>query len=183
MNMPLSIPTDNLYKFVAVAGLITMLVSIVFPAGRYFDFDVSRAKLRADYDRAYFNMQVSQIVVDGIREIRSIRLSAPPTTQAADDMMDTWLKMARSELPQQINASAEMQTSLGVIKSLERSQEILVATGMVSFVIGLTAATWGFWKWSEIQRLSNIILQHQAATSLAESRERSAPIEGKEDGR
>ena len=145
-------PTDNLYKFLAVSGLVLVAVAIVVPLQRYDAYE--------------------QLVLEAI----------PASTAAADASMrrlDAAIEEATAreegrpsrittEQRQSIEATAEEasrkrdEVAFRLHAAGNRYSRWLV-TAVVIGGLGLAMSVFGFWRWySRLQRYQDILVEREA---------------------
>ena len=144
MNYP-SLPTDNLYKFIALAGLALILFSATYPIGRVIEFELGVVETKSQQEK--LDIEKSEI-----------------------DRLLVNLEKAKDPQPQELAALRERHTQRE-IKTIELKKSIEIAQiqldwakyylGAARFglVIGLFLAFVGFRLWYlRVQRPNDIIL-------------------------
>ncbi len=156
MDYP-NIPTDNLYKFLAIGGLVVSFFSIVYPIGKLLELDFQLADFKAgreeiNIERNFLNKEIEILEkkesVDS-NEIKVIR----------DKLLQQELKEA------DFNAQAEkIQVSFKWIQNFKWLAIMGSLLGMILEVIGFSA-----W-YLRVQHPQDQLLEKQ----LAESKKNTA---------
>jgi hypothetical protein len=155
MNLT-SLPTDNLYKFLALAGLAIIFFSLSVPVSqllrirsRLFEFDIQSAKLKAEIE-----------VVTGL--ITALE-KKPNPTQADVDL----LREKNNEL---LIRSVVSKAEIEVVRRQTNDVLRLRAAIAAGVLIGLTAATVGFSLWyTRLQAYQDALARKQVSALANES--------------
>jgi hypothetical protein len=151
MDYP-NIPTDNLYKFLAIGGLVVFIFSIVYPTGKLLELEFQLADFKAgrekiNIERNFLNKEIEILEKKesvGSNEIKVIR----------DKLLQQELKEA------DFNAQAEkIQVSFKWIQDFQWLAIIGSLLGVILEAIGFTA-----W-YLRVQHPQDQLLEKQLAES------------------
>jgi hypothetical protein len=145
MNYP-SLPTDNLYKFVALSGLALILVSLTYPTGKVIELELGAVEVKSQQEK--LNIEKSEI-----------------------DRLLAVLEKANDPKPQEVTALRELHTQ-SKLKTIELTKSVEVIqiklnwakhyliAAMLGFAIGVLLAFVGFRFWYlRVQRPNDIDLR------------------------
>jgi len=143
-------PTDNLYKFVAISGLLIFLASFIFPQILYKDYLIKFAEIQGE-------LRVLERQVDALDNV---------TDTASDD------PVRRKEADVEINRR-ESEIDKGLAEVL-RNRELRVALsnyarrwdlfGFIGMPFGLVMMMSGFYFWySRLQKYEDKLIKHKAS--------------------
>lgn len=139
-------PTDSLYKFLAIVGVVMVLWGVIFPWKKSLDYNLKLAELKTEieycslkakeYETAYKlisnNADQSNGVVNSNNEV-SIK------------KRDLYIKYLESQMP----LDKKIQT-LSIIKETQIQYKLV---GLASVAIGLIITIFGFYFWyTKIQK-------------------------------
>jgi hypothetical protein len=147
MNIP-SLPTDNLYKFLALAGLALMAFGVVYPLAYSTELGLKVAEVETEVD-------VLQIDVADLQQQRaSLEKQSNPSSEESSALRkqdhEVCVKLV------QIKGELEQLTTLNLSLQIVRS---FLRPGMY---FGLGTSLFGFLLWYlKFQRLSDKILRKQ----------------------
>jgi len=175
MNLP-PIPTDNLYKFCAVAGLILLLFGVTFPVQKLFETqnDLDRVTTKSNVLR----QQVAYLHEDTKRLDASVKTLLKDTTAAAAHprAADLLALQARTSTANtELGALRENGRELAItsIKLNGQDEHLLhliermwlYSVGAVIFMFGgLALARFGFARWYyRVQKPADELLAHRAS--------------------
>ena len=138
MNYP-SIPTDNLYKFIALSGLAITLLSITYPVSKVLELELAVVEAKSEKEK------ISIEDVEIKREIERLEKEKNPSSQT--------VILLRERMVQQRIKAVEFSKILRIIEiQLEWVQEYSYAA-IVGLIIGPWIAIFGFIRWYiKIQR-------------------------------
>lgn len=138
------LPTDNLYKFAAIAGVLVFIASWVGPAVAYSRFEETVWERQRDLD---------------LLDIQRAADSLGKELLATEERTNTSAEHARrlDSLRLRIDSTSRETVTLMArvreAKAAERWLWIYVALGFVFSVTGFITATWGFRRWyTRLQR-------------------------------
>ena len=152
MNFP-NLPTDNLYKFVALAGLVMLFLSVLFPVRWLLEIQQKQADLGAELltledEAKYFS--------DSIQKAES--QLAQMSKKAAEQKREQ-IERSRRELRSKLHVLKAKHQQIDTLITLGREFRSLVSAGMF---IGLGLAFGGFSLWyRRVQRLQDSLLRRQ----------------------
>lgn len=137
MTLP-QLPTDNLYKFLAIGALAVCVVSVVYPESQVFELESRVLALRVDTDT--LNLEVDELG----------RL-----TQEAGDALRARRLDLRIKTALLKGKSAQAELVLKQIKSLVR-------VALIGGIVGAAGTVLGFWLWYwRVQRPQDLLLKRQ----------------------
>ena len=178
MQLP-NLPTDNLYKFTALAGITITLFSVALPvagilrteellrlaAERTDSISIALSYLEADAER--LRADTPNIPDSATLEARGGRLPprAPgrPSAQAliteADSITQRTMRLRFAH-----NSAAHRMKE---VRALYQQTLLLIVLGIVGCAIGIAMAQWGFRAWyNRVQRYQDALLKKQAADGI-----------------
>jgi len=174
MQIP-SLPTDNLYKFLAIAGLVIIVLSVVGPWSRYEQLTPK-------------TIEVETQVSTHKREIVSVESAIMRTEEElkkAKTQKERELLLARAEELQKQKRQLQIMISeiagkRTLLQHLQERVALYFVVGTYSLVFGVIVSIVGFVLWyRRVQRYQDGILkqQHKALTGNS-----TKPVVGGEDG-
>jgi uncharacterized protein YktA (UPF0223 family) len=147
---PITPPTDNLYKFAALSGLVLLLVSIIYPQTR---MDALNARI---YD---FNCEIEEMKVGG--ETLAEHFKAYKSQIFKSDAEGKSLAAATEELQKHSSRMAVRSTEIDYLKNRFRWWERVCGIGAG---LGLLIMGYGFMSWYlNLQRPQDRLLQKELA--------------------
>lgn len=191
MNLP-SLPTDNLYKFLAIGGVALIVAGLVLPYSfvrsnaertrgalnvrteqfsKFLDDTLSLAERR---EKTYEDVlkDASEALSDADKDVAHMRVSAAKVRLNAVDKRDiVW--DTRAKIEEQINKAflAELEQTLLLTKWITQVAAVMANTGFAFAAIGFPC-----WWW-KVQRFHDRIIRAEAAK--AEKELSAAPVTGK----
>lgn len=160
------IPTDNLYKFVSLSGILMLLVGFaVPPVTRYRAMQADLALIawyRAEIaQRARGIDQLSRSI--GIVEAANQQAFAGSREQAADAINKA---DAVADSAREVADSAEQRDVETRRQAVEGDREFFARFVLVGYglaFVGILLATWGFWNWYiKLQKPMDEIIRRDA---------------------
>ena len=153
MDIP-SLPTDNLYKFAALAGLLLVVVGLAYPSSKVFEIELYQNEIDTDIALAEARAEAFHRLSDRLTERSSVTREQADQFEVARD--------AGFEGSAQIRQKAKRARIL-----LDQAQFYLyVGIGLV--FLGAVLSAWGFSNWLRLQRAADAVM-------LSELSGRSAP--------
>lgn len=182
-------PTDNLYKFLALSGLLLSVFSIVYPAHLYMEID--KDMLILDRDIELLNIGIRELN-DKVKDFKSSDSEMEELLKKADEMVE---KMVTNTSKQSITTAeeslAEVKKSIGMfmkeqkqfwkisgshqknlaeigyklklIKFYSNSAKLITGFAIIGLLLGLIMTVSGFTLWyCRSQKYQDQILQKQA---------------------
>jgi hypothetical protein len=146
-------PTDNLYKFIAISGLLIILASFVFPQILYKDYAMKFAEIEGD-------LRVLERQMDTLNSIKDTE-SDDPRQKKEDDIEKNRI---------------EIEFEKGLAEAF-RKREIRVALsnyahrwqifGYIGMSFGLVMMSSGFYLWySRLQKYEDKLMKCKASDSV-----------------
>jgi hypothetical protein len=143
MELP-TIPTDNLYKFLTVFGILVAIASLLIP--RYVHNQMRVQVLRADTE-----LREAQARSDAIHRVNQAQNNQMNYVELTTQLEGIQPAIARAEGRKQEAESQEVQASR------------LVATSNVGVAVGIALATLGFVLWYlNLQRWQDQAVKREA---------------------
>lgn len=145
-------PTDSLYKFMAIFGLVILGWGIVFPWQKSYDYKLKIVELKSTIDRSknkveHINQSYNLLVMERKRIEQDVSSSESSLKKAAIDNKKQQLYIELLESQQPVDEKIEI---MGV---LTEALFIYKLMGFVSIIIGLLLTMAGFWFWyAKIQK-------------------------------
>jgi len=165
MNLP-SIPTDNLYKFLAITGLILCLVSIFYPTieGDKIDREIIQLETNTNiYLRESEHLNREQDFFE--EKLDDAKLAAKSKTlskQGRDSISRELLEIDRKVLELRIKA-AEQQGYAKQILRLNSRLRLMNKCANYGFNSGVVLMFLGFILWYlQVQRYQDLIMKNEA---------------------
>jgi hypothetical protein len=171
MTIP-SLPTDNLYKFIALSGLVLMLFSATYPVHQVFE--LRERKAQTDEEVEVLRIEVTALMEKVARLEKEVDAFDKETKEARETDRDKDLVKsraaefrARSAEIRQANLELEMRSARLAVKHRLLSD---IATNVLIVIVvlgvfgtaGLFMASWGFRAWYfRVQRLQDLLLNKQ----------------------
>lgn len=177
MNLP-SIPTDNLYKFCAVSGIVLLLFGATIPVQKLFDtqdkldqvkteekiLSVQIANLREDFNRV--NSDLGTLEKDTTAAEANPGAADLPSLRARSTAASTTLSAVKSQGRQLAIINVRQQGNLDHLKHLIQRLWLYVAAAAIFMLGGLELAFFGFRRWYYlVQKPTDDLLQHRIRES------------------
>jgi hypothetical protein len=164
------LPTDNLYKFQALAGLVILMLSIWFGVERYYEICVESVKINGETDKLsleitnlmesldHLERQTSRIIKTNDAStvsLSTIGLSAIDFGKRLDDVkkidMDIRVK------------GVEEDTHFALFKIQANQLRTIVKFSVIGGCLGIYFTVWGFYRWqTRVQDYQDRILRKEA---------------------
>jgi preprotein translocase subunit SecG len=163
-------PTDNLYKFSAIAGLLFIILSF-YP--QYLNFKLNEQKIE--------NMKNSKILMTDLKlaneELELLRKKHEETNQSKEGNKPT-----DEELSKYIQKRKELESrniEIESVQELEKyyNEEInrLNFISHITFSVGILVMLIGFYLWyQKVQKPSDLILTNQTKENLTKNKRKLA---------
>jgi hypothetical protein len=172
---PLPFPTDNLYKFVALAGAALLITSFVFPLTRLDELELAAQQTSAQ--RRVLDVEVSALEADLAQlstDLKRLDASVDAGTHPALAMQEEaakatgrLLELEKKRLALAIK-KAEIQGNEGktalLLKQMDRTWSYLKFGGVVGLV--MTQVGFLFW-YRRVQKPADLEAQKKASASDA----------------
>jgi len=176
MNIP-SLPTDSLYKFLAIAGLTLVVLSPAYYQVFSWDVQLKKLELRGEQnlmaeeaddseaDAARMTAQVDSVV----SQVDSL-VSQHPTSQEEKARLLQHSKELREQNHQLLLKTREKLLKQIRIEAMAESVNLydkqlssLKVISIVAFILGLGLFTSGLYLWyTRVQRLQDMVLRKEA---------------------
>ncbi len=151
MDIP-KLPTDNLYKFIAMSGLITLIISFLYPL--YFEHEFVLKVLQNTTEATKARVELDHLTEDLnslIRELASLdkdfkRGKLKEYVIRVEQMAITE-KEVKEKGRQIAIKNAEIQGKAEAIDYLKASTEMIKNYSIGFKIIGLSLAVFGFYLW------------------------------------
>lgn len=138
----LSLPTDNLYKFMAISGLVILIISLIFPFYFKKKFTFRIYEIRKNHNinmikKEGIERKVSKLE-DGLKQVRS---------QADLDEISESSEQIVSEQNQLSFILEDTDCELKKIEYLSDSVKFLNGFSVIGTLSGLVLTSFGFYLW------------------------------------
>lgn len=158
MNLP-SIPTDNLYKFCAVTGVVLLLFGTTFPIQKIFDtqddLDLARTESKIFMVQA---ANLSEELVSLEYDVNSLEKDITEAKTNPDTANFGFLRSSSSAAAIKLAAVKEKRHELAIfnmrqqgnldhLKNLFQRLWLYVSAGAIFIISGLNLAFFGFSRW------------------------------------
>ena len=155
----ISPPTDSLYKFLAISGLVTVGWSVAFPWDKHLEYELKVAEVKAE-------VQKSKLKVERLDSQYKSLLDEESKLQAERSEQDRKLKLAAIEGRKQklyiemLEAQQPVDERVEALKVLQDALRSYYLMGLVSTIAGLILAVAGFFLWyGRVQRYVDVKLR------------------------
>lgn len=146
-------PTDNLYKFIAISGVVILILSVGFPFSKATNLSVKEVEITGDY----------------IILLEDSKFGDAPRALFTGDQ-----KKSKEHIDFLNKQTKESKRHLRVVEQKERiakilKQEIRFYTwvGIVGGALGLAISLCGFFLWySRVQKYEDIILKNRTEEQI-----------------
>lgn len=170
MEIP-SLPTDNLYKFSALCGLLIIVIGLGYPSSKMFEIQL------------YLNDVTTEVAISTARADAFQRLS---------DRLGENPERTREQIEQyESTRDAGLESSAALMKKTDRvailveQNNFYFAVGVGFSIAGLVLSCWGFTNWLRLQRASDAMVLNQLGllsskpsnSSLSQPESPGAPID------
>jgi hypothetical protein len=153
-------PTDNLYKFLALSGLVAMLVALIYPLTMINKLEIESAEVFGD-------LKLSQAELARLE----LRVAALRAEDSSGQIEAGHRYLAETQLDEFSDALFDAQKAMILSQTRSHKLDVLfdntkkwVNLAIILFAVGTVAMTFGFWKWyTKIQRFEDAILERRAA--------------------
>ncbi|OOG38604.1 MULTISPECIES: hypothetical protein [unclassified Rhodanobacter] len=177
MNLP-SIPTDNLYKFCAVSGVVLLLFGATFPVQKLFDtqnnldqvrteeqiLSLQIADLQEDFHRV--NSDLETLQKDTTAAEANPRAADLPSLRARSTTAGTTINAVKKQSRQLALINVRQQGNFEHLKHLIQRLWLYVAAAAIFMLGGLQLAFFGFRCWYyRVQKPADDLLQRQIRES------------------
>ena len=149
MNLP-SLPTDNLYKFQALAGLFLIVFGTVYPSRQISELELRRAATGTE--RSVLVIQVNALERDTAAAKKSVQSTESQVSRLAERLVELEIKQA------QIIGKAAQEKIL--------TEDVVFAwrTLRIGLLLGFFLSFTGFLCWYfRVQKPQDKLLQNQLA--------------------
>lgn len=158
MNFP-AIPTDNLYKFTALFGLVITILSAYVPYSKVGPLELHSVRLATD-------IAALQATADGLKEEVRLYNEAQrigPKALRAIGMTGADTKAMRLRLVDITVKNAEIRGLIEQQLVLASELRLVAFFGVVGMLVGTLIVGAGFYFWfSRVQRFQDIVLNYEA---------------------
>ncbi|HLG35875.1 MAG TPA: ATP-dependent Clp protease proteolytic subunit [Bacteroidia bacterium] len=146
MTIP-NLPTDNLYKFIALSGLALMIVFVLYPIKRWSEANIEMAKIRGDtvmiFRKAWLinneRTELSKMETKLNDELKTNRLLLEEVLKAKNSLKE-------KDYDFKISA-AEVQAKLLLLDEQDRQKDIMLNISIAGGLVGIALAIIGFILW------------------------------------
>ena len=151
MNLP-ALPTDNLYKFLALSGLVLFVISFVFPRSLVDELELKTVETQTEVNLL-------------VREVSALNKDVD-VAAAKPNLSDEALEKL-SERRDQLNEKAiRLEGQKERQKTLLKQLRYAVDLSLFGSILGYLIAHVGFWLWyTRVQRLADLLARKQASAT------------------
>lgn len=143
-------PTDNLYKFISIAGLVLFFISISFPFSKASNLAVKQAELWGQYER----LKVDAQSLNGELMVAVADLNKVTQSQ---------YKELQQKFQNQNVKRTEVETNEKVVAVFRQEIRFYTWIGIIGATVGFFMAVTGFVFWyKRVQKFEDAILQKKA---------------------
>lgn len=159
MNLP-NLPTDNLYKFIALAGLVVILLSIVLP-------NIALHNLRLELLKTNGELSVLQAEYDFLREEHNSVENHPNLEEAAKH---------REKMKELRVRTLQLKSKDESERFLHRQTIVWQSVAAIGLFVGAGMVTFGFKLWYErVQKYQDMILKKDAGELPHDEIQKTSP--------
>jgi hypothetical protein len=160
MNLPVpTLPTDNLYKFMALSGLAILIFSLVFPMIRIGEIKLKLVEVETQ-------TEVLGIETDNLK--KDIEHSLNESKLHFQDLENDRKRMSELQIK-----SVELKGRTKLVRELMEDLRSYLIFLVVGGMLGLLFCFFGFVLWYKlVQRPSDLLLKAQVERSLMEQQAR-----------
>ncbi|CAG2088095.1 hypothetical protein [Xanthomonas arboricola] len=148
MEIP-SLPTDNLYKFAALAGIILVVLGIGYPALKFLEIELMANEVTTEYSASTARAEAFKRLSERLAD-----------SKATKDQIDRYESLRDKGLEE---AALLRGKSDKLILLYKFGQFYVIAGGMVS-ILGILLTSWGFRRWIVVQGIIDALLIKQLST-------------------
>ena len=190
MNVP-SPPTDNLYKFIAITGVVLAIVSLVLLEQRYsrqMDLDIELSIGKKSIEAAVeFQYTSNNLLPKEFAVIDELSGEGEDAEQKANKLKSDYyfriFEDVRRRLLHMNRDGTNYQKKLETAEGYRKTNAIVMSMLGVAFIVGCFLASWGFSLWyRRLQKYQDIIVLNEAVNREVEdlANEPKEPKEPKE---
>jgi len=153
MNLP-NLPTDNLYKFVALSGLVIFLLSVIYPQTEVWDIEIEILRLSGEGKEIDYLLNEIEDDSDELVDIKL--LTADEKKALVQNLVDLGLK------------SIKLETALDEINIRNERIGSLLIKMYVGIALGSAMMCFGFLSWyHRVQKYQDEIIKKEAEQNNA----------------
>jgi len=147
MNLP-TLPTDNLYKFLALSGLAIAIFSLVFPMIRISE--IKMKLVEAETQSNVLNVEIEELKEDTDRWAKKTSLSPEETASLRKRLIELRIK------------GVQIRGRFEQIKSLNKDLDYSMILIWVGLPLGMLISYLGFLLWYfRVQKPNDLLLRKQ----------------------
>ncbi|PAK91743.1 hypothetical protein B8X02_11865 [Stenotrophomonas rhizophila] len=146
MDIP-SLPTDNLYKFAALAGLLLIVLGLAYPSSKIFEIELYQNEIDTDIALAEARAEAFRRLSDRLTE------RSPVTREQADQF-----EVARDA---GFEGTAQIREKSKRARILLDQALFYFYVGIALLVFGAILSVWGFSNWLRLQRAADAIMLNE----------------------
>ena len=163
-------PTDSLYKFCAIAGLVVVLISIYLPMRMVEEFESKASAFILELRRAKVELEFQSKELEGLdKDLTSLRqsLMQKQANKSVHEKSVEHINQSASAIRQTAKIvalkNAEIITTEEEIKRLGERTRFAVRVGTIGWILGALLAIYGFTNWyRKIQVHQDALIKRQA---------------------
>jgi len=155
-------PTDSLYKFIAISGLVAIGFSVAYPWNKHIEYELKVAEVQAEIDKSQLKVDQLKDLFDSLRE----QESKLPTRDR--DQLDMLKEKEKNVVSQMREAQLPVDERRRALRNLNEALRSYYLMGLVSLITGALLATTGFWLWYlRVQRFVDSKMRNDAENKPA----------------
>jgi len=163
-------PTDSLYKFCAIAGLVVVLISVYLPERMVEEFESKASVFILELRKAKVELEFQSKELDSLnKDLTSLRqsLMQKQANKSVQEKSIERTNQAASAIRQTSKTvelkNAEIMTTEEEIKRLGERTRSAVRVGAIGWILGGILAVYGFTNWyRKIQVHQDALIKRQA---------------------
>jgi DNA-binding transcriptional MerR regulator len=181
-------PTDNLYKFLALSGLLILIISTTYPVWLYLELDKQSAGFHRDLkvlnieaekfqesrpvvDKAIReSSKVNSQALDAVEKFKKSQISLEEVRKALDEASNASgeatekIKELEEEVHNWLRQHAEIEYKKDLLEISESAAKRVGGLAVIGTLAGLGITVWGFILWYQrVQKYEDIILKEKVS--------------------
>jgi hypothetical protein len=159
MNLPFGLPTDNLYKFMALSGVALMLAAALLAYGSFRRIQSLADALGAETSVAM--VKADRIIAETLRAVDDSTLTGQERERRLMELRTPTFALGEQAVSLQAR-------SKGLLRDLKRLSDDVDGWLIVLWTLGGVLASLGFWLWyMRVQRYQDTILRYEVEKARA----------------
>ncbi len=165
MNLP-NLPTDNLYKFLAITGLILILISVIYPEMETHEIDRMLKETKTELnilkrEEEYLNLERRLLLEDNQAQTNTRSI------QKSEDINRRRLELER-KLMEIEKKRIQMFGQIDQITLLINRLRLIFRFSTVGLILGIILTIAGFYFWYiKVQRYQDMMIKKESGADLS----------------